>query len=109
MTVYVNFLTSAPISTGLSQNAGDPGINSVRIKEALALDATSSGVTVAGEMIRLYNAETAAIMFAFGTTPLAATTAATTTSSAGIPVAAGQFSDVIICPAGTKVQVKALA
>lgn len=102
MAVEVVFLRGGNIS-GRAVDA----IMSVRKREPLALDATTTITAEDGELIMIGNRETDMVRIAVGTTPDADATTASASTSAGFPVPAGQLSPPIVATAGMKVNVKA--
>lgn len=104
MTVIVSFITPAGIGS-----VDAPGIGACRIRENITIPGTTSASLLPGEIAIVGNAETAMVAIAFGTSPDAAATSASGSTSAGYPVPAGQNSDPIVAPAGSKINVKAIA
>lgn len=104
MTVVVSFITPAGIGS-----IDAPGLGACRIRENITIPGTTAASLLPGEIAIVGNAEASMVAVAFGTTPDAAATSATSASSAGYPVPAGQNSDPIVGRAGDKINVKALA
>lgn len=104
MTVIVSFIRPAGLG---ALNA--PGLGACRIRENITIPGTTTATLQPGEFAIVGNAETAMVAIAFGTDPDAAATLATGSTSAGYPVPAGQNSDPIVAPAGSKINVKAIA
>lgn len=104
MAVHVTFFTPKGVGS-----IHAPGIGAVRAREALALDGTTTAASRDGESILVFNAEASAVLVAFGPTPDAAATAEGAATSAAVPIAAGQWSQPLMAPAGSKVAAKALA
>ena len=104
MTVVVSFIRAAGLGA-----LNTPGVGACRIRENITIPGTTAAALQDGEFAIVGNAEVSMVAVAFGTTPDAAATAATSVSSAGYPVPAGMCSDPIVAPAGSKINVKALA
>lgn len=85
------------------------GIRDCRVRETVALSSTTSAAAQDGEFAVVGNTESSMILVARGTTPDAAATAATSDTTAGFPLAAGQVSDPIAMAAGDKISVKAIS
>lgn len=101
MAVEVVFLRGGNISGPID------AIMNVRKRERLALTETTTITAEDGELIMVANQETDMVRIAFGTTPDADAVTATTATSAGYPVPAGQITPPIVATAGMKVNVKA--
>jgi hypothetical protein len=103
MTVVVSFCKVR----GVRGNSGNPAITSVRVREDLDLGDVSTATVAADEIVLVGNGGEDMIAAAFGTTPDADAAAATSATTAGAPVPAGQV--MAFAPAvGSKVSVKAL-
>jgi hypothetical protein len=112
MPVQVHFCTLKNLSAVTSGNLTAkpaPAIGSIRAREAVAVAGVSTGVAKAGEILILVNTEASAVLVAIGNAPDAAATAATTATSAGFYLAAGERSLPIVPATGDKVSVKAAA
>lgn len=102
MTVVVSFITSAGIG------GSSVGVGRVVAQERLTPPATTARATGVGETVLVGNGESGMIAVAYGTTPDAAATAESDTTSAGFPVAAGDIGIPFSPGAGKKINVKAV-
>lgn len=106
MTVTVSFITPGAFG---AYAAGGAGIGACRAQERLTIPATTTTVALAGEIVLIGNGEAGMVAVAFGTTPDAAATAdSSPVTTAGIPVSAGSVGVPLKCPAGAKINVKAI-
>jgi hypothetical protein len=103
MTVQVSFLT--PAGAG-SINA--PIIGDIRVREPVSVGSSTTATAQAGEVAMVYNGETGPIWIAHGTSPDAATTASTATSSAGVTLGPAERAAIAL-KAGSKINVKAVS
>ncbi len=99
MTIVVSFIRAAPQYSA-------SGVNSVRVRENLAPNGTTTATAEEGEFVVIGNAETSMIAAAWGTTPDAAAVASNAATTAGMPVPAGGQSYPIFPKAGDKINVK---
>jgi predicted solute-binding protein len=112
MAVHVHFITPrnvTPVSSGNLSAQPAPAIGVVRKREAVALAAVSTASALAGEVAIIANEETTSVLVAWGSTPDAAAVTATTLTSAGLLLAAGQRSEAIALVAGAKISAKVVS
>lgn len=99
MTVYVNFVV--PSSKGV---IGAVAHAAERVN--ITVPASTTRRVQPGELVVITNGESAPVAVAWGSSPDAATTTATTTSSAGLVIPTGLSSQPLDLPAGSLINVK---
>lgn len=104
MTVTVCFFT--PQGVGPTKDA--PGVGYIRAREAITIPGSTTNTVQSGEAVIVFNGETSGVLAAHGTTPDATAATATATTTAGLPVGAGQSSAPIMAATGSKINIKAI-
>jgi hypothetical protein len=105
MAAYVIFFTPK----GIGPTVHAPGVGLARVREAVTVPGTTEAKALEGEVVMVFNGDDAVALVALGSTPDASATSATTATTAGLPIPAGQMSEVLIPNEGDAVNVKALA
>lgn len=101
MTVVVSFIKA-------QSDEAAAAIGVCRVRENITPPGTTVATTQPDEMVVIGNAETTMVAAAFGSTPDAAATAATSQTSAGIPIPSGGLSYALAPPTGSKINIKAV-
>ncbi|MGJ5032335.1 hypothetical protein ACQR1I_36240 [Bradyrhizobium sp. HKCCYLS2038] len=98
MTVVVSFIKA--------KAGGVTGMGRVRARENITIPGSTTTAAEEGDLIIIGNSETSMVAVAWGSTPDAAATAESTTTSAGVCVGPGAVSYPIRPNVGDKVNAK---
>jgi hypothetical protein len=104
VTVVVNFCKAR----GIDGAYAAPELSEIRKRENITIPATTSNAIEDGEVVIIYNGEANPIAVAFGTAPDADATSSTSSTSAGLAIAAnGSIS--LYPPNGSTINVKSMS
>jgi hypothetical protein len=103
MSVTISFMRAA------TAGAGAAAVSTVRKKEVVTIGNSTTITALPGEVGWVYNGETSGILVAWGSSPDAQATTATSATTAGFAVPAGMCGPIMILASGDTVNVKTIA